>query len=80
MNKIISYINLPKKMSHHLFGEDHTNLHRKLSGAVVMIIGVAFVTLMHTFESVFIHLISDIVGYALHGIGLIPYIASLEKT
>lgn len=79
MSKIIPYINIPKVMATHLFSEHHSNTHRRVCGAVVMLIGVGFVTIMHNFNSVTIHFFSDIVGYGFHGIGLIPYITILEK-
>lgn len=41
--------------------------------------GVAIALWASHIEIFIIHFIGDIIGYALHGIGLIPYIGDLEK-
>lgn len=45
-----------------------------------MILGVCGVKLFsHKFDLIIVHIASDILGYAFHGIGLLPWIAGLEN-
>lgn len=70
--------NLPKVISSHLFGENHSPAHRKGTGVVLMIIGVA-ISKQPFIEAHIIHGLADLIGYAIHGLGLTPFIESTEK-
>jgi hypothetical protein len=74
---IVGAADLPKKICHHMVGEDHTPIHRMSVGAVIMVIGVSIAKvdasgMYHVFHYAF-----DVVGYVLHGLGTVPFINSL---
>ncbi len=77
---ILNSLNLPRVITTHLIGKKHTNTHRKMVGVGVMIIGVLLVKVLGHIDIYVIHIAADIVGYAIHGIGLIPFVHSLEIT
>lgn len=72
-----SKCNVPRIISYHLFGKDHTSRHRKFTGVTLMIFGVAL-SKQSFFESHLIHGLADLVGYAIHGLGLTPFIEGIE--
>lgn len=74
----VTKCNLPRIISYHLFGKNHTSTHRKGTGVLLMIIGVA-ISKQPFFEAYIIHGIADLVGYAIHGLGLTPFVESTEK-
>lgn len=57
----------------HLIGESHSKLHRFTVGVSIMVVGVTITKAFLGFHSVAIHILSDVLGYGLHGIGLIPF-------
>lgn len=77
--KTIDAINLPKHIAHHIAGEDHTDNHRRLAGVAVMAVGVGFVKLCMVIDSMAVHFMGELVGFAIHGIGLIPFASKIEK-
>lgn len=80
MNKCARcYFNIPKHISTHLFGENHTTRHHKIVGAALMSIGVGIAMLNTLIEVRMIHFTADLVGYALHGVGLTPFIKAMEN-
>lgn len=79
MKKFLNSLDLSRYIAMHVLGNKHTIIHRKIIGTLLMIIGVCGVKLFsHNFNSIIIHITSDILGYAFHGIGLIPLINGLE--
>lgn len=74
----IKKINVSRSIANQLVGEHHTRFHRCLVGAVIMFVGVAIAKSAHDFEVMrFGHYLSylvDLVGYAVHGIGAVPYV------
>lgn len=75
----LSFINVARKVADHLLGKHHTAKHRKYIGGIMMLFGVGLVKVLGVFDSHILHFFSDVVGYALHGIGLIPFISDFEK-
>lgn len=56
----------------HLFDERHTYEHRMIIGMFLMPTGVLISKL---FASMYVlHFICDMVGYAIHGIGVVPIV------
>ena len=54
--------------SSHLVGNKYPTEHKMKVGSMVMLIGVIFAT------SVPIHIVADLVGYFIHGLGATPFI------
>jgi hypothetical protein len=63
-------------LCNHLFGEQHTKNHRIGTG-VAMAIGGVCVAKIHV-DNFILYLIVDLVGYGLHGFGLLPLFAHFE--
>lgn len=78
MRNILNVLNVSKVITTHLVGKKHTNAHRKMVGIGIMIIGVSLVKILGHIDLYIIHIAADIVGYAIHGIGLIPFVHELE--
>lgn len=78
INKLIKCIDISRYISNHLVGENHSLTHRKITGVFVMITGVLITKAVITIPDMTIHVVGDIVGYAIHGIGLIPFVSGLE--
>lgn len=76
-NNALDYANLSKHVSNHLCGKDHSIAHRRIVGAVVIIFGV--IVSKAGGDLLVLHIAFDAFGYALHGIGLIPFIEAIEK-
>lgn len=70
---IVQHIDLIRPLCNHVLGEKHTIVHRKVAGFFTMVGGVVLSIgvseYAHSFE-----IIGHLVGYALHGIGLMPFI------
>lgn len=79
MNKILETINISKHIANHVAGKHHTNTHRRISGITVMIVGVGIVNASHFCDVFIIHFVADVIGYAVHGLGLIPFVSSIEN-
>lgn len=76
-NQIVDYVNLPKHISRHLFGRNHTGLHRRFVGFVLAFLGVNIATLFH--EYWLLHVFMDLFGYTIHGSGIIPFIEYYQE-
>jgi len=74
---ILTNLNISKVVCDHLLDEKHTSVHRMIAGSFIMSVGVG-ISKIHV-TMVVIHFLLDGVGYAIHGIGLIPYVESLSK-
>ena len=73
-------LDISKPICNHLIGEHHSQIHRKATGVIIMVFGVGITKFLLIFDPMIIHFIGDIVGYAFHGIGLLPFVNSLEKS
>lgn len=69
--KNIAKVDLTRKISTHLVGEDHNIKHRMSVGGVIILIGVVISEIPATYGV--LHIVYDAVGYGIHGIGLLPY-------
>jgi hypothetical protein len=72
---LLDKVNVPRIVGDHLFNKSHSDMHRMLTGVVIMSIGVV-VSKIH-FTLVVFQLIIDGVGYGIHGIGLTPFIEKI---
>lgn len=68
---------VPKIISKHLIGKEHQPKHHMLVGGVIMIGGVIMAITASVHSSVIVHIVGDLIGYALHGIGLVPFIKNI---
>ena len=66
---------LPVVACKNLFGEKHTPNHRMVVGSVFMITGVGVAKLFP--EVIIVHYFMDLFGYAIHGMGLMPFLEQL---
>lgn len=78
-NGVMVFFHLPKHIANHLAGEDHTKSHRRISGGLVMVVGVGITYTAHHVFGGIIGFIGDLVGYGIHGIGLVPFVSEFEK-
>jgi hypothetical protein len=74
---IFSNLNVSKTICNHLIDEKHSHSHRMIVGVLIMVIGVSVSKIPVTITM--IHFFLDGIGYAIHGIGLIPFIETLSK-
>lgn len=78
---LIDYINLPKHAAKHIVGSEHNETHHRIAGIFTMIIGVIIAKITMMWHVNFIlHILFDVIGYGLHGIGLIPFAYGFEKS
>jgi hypothetical protein len=83
MKKVTNFlyrINLSRLLANHLVGKEHNVIHQRIVGVCVMIIGVLVAKLsLLVGHDLLIHITADVVGYGLHGIGLVPFVSRLES-
>lgn len=70
---------LASHITHHLTGEHHTVIHRRVTGFLVMGFGVGISKGALLLDSTTIHFIGDLVGYAIHALGFVPFASAFEK-
>ena len=58
----------------HLVGDKHSQSHRYVVGTVIMSLGVGLTQVVFFWEATAIHIIGDIIGYGVHGLGAVPFI------
>lgn len=78
-NKILCACNITRPVAEHLIGKKHTVYHRMAIGAVIMVAGVC-VSKVALVDIPMVHYAKDVIGYAIHGIGCIPFIEYLTNT
>jgi hypothetical protein len=76
---LFNILNLPKHICDNLLNDKaHTHVHRMFVGLIIMPIGV-FIS--KCFTDVYIaHFMCDVIGYAIHGMGLMPFLEIIAKT
>lgn len=74
----IEKVDVPKIICVHLIGEDHTLHHRMGVGFIIMSIGV-LISRFSEGSFYIIHFFGDLVGFAIHGIGTIPFGEALTQ-
>lgn len=75
----LNNVNLSRYLSDKVCGESHTNKQRKIAGVIIMCVGVGFTKLLTLISWETVHFLGEIIGYSLHGIGLIPFVHTIEK-
>lgn len=63
----------------HLCGDKFSNTHKFSAGTVIMMVGVVVAKSAVYFELHIIHIVFDMAGYLLHGIGAIPFAEHVIK-
>jgi hypothetical protein len=77
INQVAARLNVTRPLCHALFGHNHKHCHRMAAGVVVMGIGVTVAKFAGHVEYQAIAFIGDGVGYAIHGLGLTPFLEFL---
>lgn len=62
-----------------MFGEEHTHKHKMGVGGVIAVLGVYIASSAHYFSLHFVQIGVDLIGYAVHGLGVAPYIEFFMK-
>lgn len=68
MKTVLHAVNLPRVIAKALIGKEHTQGHRIIAGIFVMSVGVL---ISHVEVA---HAIFETVGFAIHGLGLVPFV------
>jgi hypothetical protein len=76
--RLLSKLNLSKWIASHLIGKNHSIIHRQITGIAIMIFGVGLAKLFGELSIDYVRFFGDILGYGLHGIGLIPFVHTIE--
>jgi len=71
-----SSFNPPKFICDHLVGKNHTPIHRMAFGSVTILIGVL---IAKSGGEGITHILTDCVGYFIHGVGSMPFLEFLDK-
>jgi hypothetical protein len=74
---IVRSANVARPICDHLLNHDHTHTHRMAVGVMVMTVGVCIAKAAGHNEIALIAYIGDGIGYAIHGLGLTPFIEIL---
>ena len=67
-------INVVHGVCNHIVGKNHAFVHRAVGGVVVMIGGVLIAKTLGHHPEFYLATIGDVLGYGLHGVGLIPFV------
>lgn len=76
---ILVHINVIRPICSVVLGKNHSTTHRLAAGFIVAAIGVVIAKHAGAFGNEYIEHIGDGVGYALHGLGLVPFIEYLAE-
>lgn len=68
--KVLLNINIARRVSDHLLGEEHSVQHRMAIGTGLMIMGVGIAHMSVGYFTI----VTDVIGWAIHGTGVIPFI------
>lgn len=71
----VQTISIAQIIYNHLVDEKHSVIHKMLCGAFIMIAGVV---ISKSGTGVY-HYFTDMVGYGVHGFGLVPFIDKILK-
>lgn len=75
-----SYINIPRLICQSLIGKSHETHHRIAVGGFLMCTGVLIAQGGHLVEIVVFKATLDLVGYTLHGVGIVPFLEWLLES
>ncbi len=75
----IRTVDLPYHIANHLIGPDHTPVHRKTMGVLVILMGGVIIGVVNSFSGyMLLHVTGDIIGNSVHAIGFLPFIKEIE--
>jgi hypothetical protein len=74
----IQNFNPCKTVADHLISKNHTHGHRIIVGLGVMVVGV-IISKSGASGTAIVHIMTDGVGYAIHGMGAMPLLELIEK-
>jgi hypothetical protein len=74
MRSVIHVVNVPRYVCRTLIGEHHTHAHRMVAGGTMMAGGVLLSHMAAEPHILLLTLAGDLVGYAIHGMGLVPFL------
>jgi type II secretory pathway predicted ATPase ExeA len=79
---LIHKLNAPRALCELAFGPNHSVYHRLAAGSVIMATGVCIAKAPGAIDIhlVTLHYVADAVGYAIHGIGLTPFLDHIIKS
>jgi len=69
--------NVARPICDHLLNHDHTHAHRMAVGVMVMTVGVFIAKAAGHHEIEIVAYLGDGIGYAIHGLGLTPFVEYL---
>lgn len=76
---ILVHVNIVRPICSVVLGKKHSTAHRLIAGFIVAALGVIIAKHSSVFGNEYIEHIGDGVGYALHGMGLVPFIEFLSE-
>lgn len=79
IKRIEEELDVYKNLHKHLLDPKYSKSHRFRAGTLVMVIGVSIVKASAMIDFWIIHFIADVVGYGIHGLGLIVFANLVEK-
>lgn len=81
IKRIIHRLNVPRHIACHLVGDEHTHVHHKFVGIVIIVLGEVVIKFMGSFHNPFIEHtgIHEMIGMSFHAFGLTPFIESMLK-
>lgn len=80
VKKVLHFVNIPYHIANHVVGKHHTATHRRISGVIVIMIGVSVMHIAQHIGNIFISLLAHLISSLIDGTGLIPFVHEVEKT
>lgn len=75
--RLSSRLNIGRAICEHMLGKDHSTAHHMMVGVVAMCAGVLIAKTTGHNPNEIIAFIGDAVGYAVHGLGLTPFVEAI---
>lgn len=80
IRKVVRFINVPRYVTCHVMGKEHTTRHHRIAGTITIFIGAILIKLSLITGNGFIHFFGEIIGWSMHAVGMAPFIEErLEK-
>lgn len=81
MKKVLRFVNLPLHISNHVIGTNHSLIHRRFFGVVVLFLGQLIHDVIHIVASYYmLYNVGTIIGHLVIGTGLIPFVEEHKTT
>lgn len=74
---VVRKVNVITPVAKTLFGPKHKFQHRACIGVIVMAFGVTIAKTAGHMEPLALAVIGDMIGYGVHGLGLVPFLEKL---